>query len=112
MVQGMLTETLIAVAAAAAMATDGDADLVGAKHVRLQADTRGASSVTFMYRGKHRKGRLTDIDHSDREREWSRTMIAKRSDRRAGARVTFRVRACGGGDCHTTKFSERVEWDD
>lgn len=108
----MFTSTLIALAAASAMATDGDADLVGSKSVRLSAETRGATSTTFLYNGKRRAGRLVEIDNEDGTRDWARTVRAKRSDRKPGRIVTFKVRACSGGDCTTTKFSERVEWDD
>ena len=99
-------------AAASALATDGDADLVTKSQVRLQAETRGASSVQFLYNGRRQNGKLTEIDDEDGTRDWSRTVTAKRSDRKPGSRVTCKVRACGDGKCTTTKFSERVEWDD
>ena len=108
----MFTKTLIALAAASAMATDGDAELVGSKSVRLTAETRGAATTTFLYNGKRRDGRLTEVDAEDGTRDWMRTVRAKRSDRQPGDVVTFKVRACDDGRCTTTKFSERVEWDD
>lgn len=108
----MFTTLMATVAAASALATDGDADLVSKSQVRLQAETRNADRVTFLYDGKRRPGRLVEVDREDGTRDWARTVRAKRSDRKPGRIVTFKVRACGDGGCTTTKFSERVEWDD
>lgn len=97
---------------AAAQPLDGDAELIGQNRIHLSAETRGADRVTFLYNGKSHKGRLTETDREDRTRDWDRVVKAKRSDRQPGRVVSFKVRACDGGQCTTRRFSERVEWDD
>ena len=96
-------------AAAAVTTIDGDADLVAGK-LRLSAETRGADSVRFLYGGRSYAGRLVDAD--DGEREWSRTVTARKGHRRAGRIVTFKVRACDGGACTTRTIRDRLERED
>jgi hypothetical protein len=107
------TAATAATATAATRAVDGDADLVASSKVRLEAETRGAARVTFVYGGRRHAGRLTGTDREDGTREWARTVTALRSDRAAGRVVSFKVRACdASGACTTRSFRERVEWDD
>jgi hypothetical protein len=87
--------------------SDIDADLQRGGRLRLEAEVRGASRVTFTYRGRHYAGRVVDTD--DGAREWARTVRARRGDRSGGRRVTIRVRACDGGDCTTRSSREHLE---
>ena len=96
-------------AAASATTIDGDADLVAGK-LRLSAETRGADSVRFLYAGRSYAGRLVDAD--DGERDWSRTVTARKGHRRAGRIIVFKVRACDGGACTTRTIRDRLERED
>ncbi|MTD45097.1 hypothetical protein GKE82_12540 [Conexibacter sp. W3-3-2] len=101
-----------AASAAPGRVVDGDADLTQNRTgLRLEAETRGATRVTFLYGGRSFAARLVEVD-DDGSREWRRTVTARTADRRDGARVTFRVRACGADGCTTRTITERVEWDD
>jgi hypothetical protein len=104
--------TAAATSAAAADVTsvDGDADRVGARQLRLSAETRGADSVRFLYAGRSYAGRLVETD--DGERDWTRTVTARKRDRRVGRIVTFKVRACDGGACTTRTIRDRLERED
>jgi hypothetical protein len=105
--------TATATTTATGRVVDADADLVAAKKVRLEAETRGAARVTFIYAGRRHAGRLAEVEREDGTRDWARTVTALRSDRREGRIVAFKVRACdAAGACTTRSFRERVEWDD
>jgi hypothetical protein len=100
--------TATAVARTAAVRiSDIDADLRPGGRLRLEAETRGATRLTFTYRGRHYAGRVVETD--DGAREWARTVPARPSDRSGGHRVTIRVRACGGGHCSTRTSREYLE---
>jgi hypothetical protein len=100
-------------ATAAGRAVDGDAELRGPTRLHLEAETRGASKVTFIYAGKRYAGRHTDTDREDGTKDWDRTVRALKSDRAAGKVAVFKVRACdASGACTTKTFRERLEWDD
>jgi hypothetical protein len=98
--------------AAAAQVRDIDADLIRPGRLRMEAETAGASRVTFSYRGRSYGGRLDEIDREYGTRDWSHTVRARRGDRRAGRLVTVRVRACTASRCTSTSHRERLEWDD
>jgi hypothetical protein len=93
--------------AAAVRISDIDADLRRGGRLRLEAETRGATRLTFTYRGRHYAGRVVETD--DGAREWARTVPARGGDRSGGHRVTIRVRACGGGHCSTRSSREYLE---
>ena len=94
---------------AAAAISDIDAELQHRGQLQLEAETRGAQSVRFTYRGRHYAGRLADIDRDDGSRDWARTVRARHSDRSGGHSVTIRVRACDGGDCTARSSREYLE---
>jgi hypothetical protein len=100
------TSTVVARTAAVRI-SDIDADLRRGGRLRLEAETRGATRLTFTYRGRHYAGRVVETD--DGAREWARTVRARRGDRSGGHRVRIRVRACGGGDCSTRSSREYLE---
>jgi hypothetical protein len=101
-----------AAAPAQARAVEGDADVYG-KRIRMQAETTSSTSrVIFRYGGERIRGRLVESDAEDRTRDWAATTRSLKSDRRPGRTVKFRVRACDGSGCTTTRFTEIVEWDD
>lgn len=86
---------------------DGDADVTGTR-LELEATTPlSTTRVTFLYAGRQLKGRLVETDRDDREKEWEATTRALRSDRRPGATIDFRVRACDRDGCTTTRVRER-----
>lgn len=86
---------------------DGDADVHGTR-VHFEAETPQSSTrVTFLYGSRRVAGRVTDVDREDRTKEWEASTTAFRSDRRNGATITFRVRACDASDCTTTRFQKR-----
>lgn len=111
------TGALVGVAGGAALAQqratiDADADVLGAR-VAFEATTPQATTrVTFLYGGKRIKGRLTETDREDRTKDWDAATRALRSDRRLGSVVKYRVRACNRSGCTTSRFQERVSWDD
>ena len=93
-------------------AIDGDADVFG-KRIAFDAETpMSTNKVTFLYGGKKYKGRVTETDMEDRTKDWDAMGRSLKSDRRPGDVIRFRVRACDSSGCTTSRFQERVEWDD
>jgi hypothetical protein len=111
--------TLVADGAAGAatkpQVRDVDADVRWDGRLRLEAETAGASRVTFRYRGRTYRARVVDVDREDGTRDWARTVKAKRAHRRGGTTVRVKVRACSQSGCVTRtsrEYLERPERDD
>jgi hypothetical protein len=92
---------------AAIRISDIDADLKRSGKLRLEAETRGATRLTFTYRGRTYAGRVVETD--DGGREWARTVRTRKGDRSGGRRVAIRVRACSGKKCSSRVSREYLE---
>lgn len=95
--------------AAAPSVLDIDAELTPGGRLHLQAETRGATSVTFRWAGRSAKGYVTEIDREDGTREYERT-VASRGMKPGTRAIT--VRACGADGCSSRTVRTHVEYDD
>jgi hypothetical protein len=99
-------------AAAPLRVVDADADLRFDGRVLLEAETTGASRVTFTYRGKTFKAKRGTFDREDGTRDWYRTVRARGNDAAGDVTVSIRVRATNGGKSVTATQSEHLERED
>ena len=67
----------------------------------LEAETAGASRVTFTYRGRTVKAQRGGFDREDGTRDWYRTVRARGNDAAGNVTVDVKVRACKAGACDT-----------
>lgn len=95
--------------AAAPSVLDIDAELTPGGRLHLQAETRGATSVTFKWAGRSAKGYVTEIDREDGTRDYERT-VASRGMKPGTRAIT--VRACGADGCTNRTVRTFVELDD
>lgn len=95
--------------AAAPSVLDVDAEIKPGGRLHLQAETRGATSVTFKWAGRSAKGYLTEIDREDGTREYERT-VSSRGMKQGTRAIT--VRACGADGCTNRTVRTYVEYDD
>lgn len=108
---GLATLALAAAPASAAAPSvlDVDAELKPGNRLQLQAETRGATSVTFRWAGRSAKGYVTEIDREDGTRDYERTVSAR--GMKPGMRA-ITVRACGADGCTNRTVRTHVELDD
>ena len=98
--------------AAAPRIADVDADLRFDGRVLLEAETAGASRVTFTYRGRTVKAQRGGFDREDGTRDWYRTVRARGNDAAGNVMVDVKVRACKAGACDTVTDREHLERED
>ena len=76
---------------AAPRIADVDADLRFDGRVLLEAETAGASRVTFTYRGRTVKAKRGGFDREDGTRDWYRTVRARSGDANGNVSVDITV---------------------
>ncbi len=95
--------------AAAPRVHDIDAELKPGQRLHLQAETSGATRVTFSFAGRTAKGYLTETDAEDGTRDYERT-VASRGMKPGTRKIT--AKACGADGCTSRSVRVYVELDD